>query len=244
MVTITSYDASGATNVTKTQAPKTGTLVWANIFDGTAATPFPSQSISGPPHRPSTSSSAATSSPPSSSTSTTSESTSSSAAPSPTATGFQAIGCYTEAKNGHALRGATTSSDKMSVEACQSFCSGYTYFGLEYSRECYCGNSFGLGSARTSDGSCSMPCSGNSAQTCGNGGRLSVWSKGGVDIVYPAAVASVDNYKHIGCYKEGTGGHALTGTTTAKDTMTVEACKAFCAPKYAIFGVEYGREVS
>ena len=50
---------------------------------------------------------------------------------------------------------------------------GYKYAGLQYSEECYCGNSgydrYGVG-----DG-CNQTCSGNSDQICGGAFRNSVY---------------------------------------------------------------------
>ncbi|KIM96518.1 hypothetical protein OIDMADRAFT_148350 [Oidiodendron maius Zn] len=51
------------------------------------------------------------------------------------------IGCYTEATNARALTGDSyVSSTNMTGESCLAFCAGFTYAGVEYSEECYCGN--------------------------------------------------------------------------------------------------------
>lgn len=70
-----------------------------------------------------------------------------------------------------------------------------------------------------------------------------MWSKGGVAPVYPTVVSNVGKYGYTGCYTEATTGRALSGTSFHSDTMTVEACGAFCAPTYTMFGVEYASEV-
>lgn len=57
----------------------------------------------------------------------------------------------------------------------------------------------------------------------------------------PAVKNTVGSYIFAGCYTEATTGRALSSTTYAADSMTVESCMTFCAP-YAMFGVEYGRE--
>lgn len=80
---------------------------------------------------------------------------------------FTDVSCYTEATSGRALSGKGTSSNKMSLEFCADFCAGYQYFGTEYGSECYCGNSFGTGAKRTSDGDCSMLCANDPAVLCG-----------------------------------------------------------------------------
>lgn len=44
-------------------------------------------------------------------------------------------GCYTEGSGTRALGAKQTASDDMTVAYCASFCSGYRYFGIEYSSE-------------------------------------------------------------------------------------------------------------
>lgn len=49
---------------------------------------------------------------------------------------FTWYGCQTEATGIRALSSLATASDAMTLETCETFCAGYTYFGTEYSREC------------------------------------------------------------------------------------------------------------
>jgi hypothetical protein len=65
----------------------------------------------------------------------------------------------------------------MTLDLCAASCSGYTYFGVEYGRECYCGNSFGAGSVAAAESDCSFTCPGNGQQLCGAGVRLSTYQK-------------------------------------------------------------------
>ncbi|KAH8200280.1 hypothetical protein TruAng_005553 [Truncatella angustata] len=85
-------------------------------------------------------------------------------------------GCRTEANSSRALVSKTTSSDDLTLETCAESCTGFKYFGTEYGRECYCGNSFSGGSTETVAEECSMTCSGNPKEFCGAGDRLSVYS--------------------------------------------------------------------
>ena len=88
-----------------------------------------------------------------------------------------------------------------------------------------------------------MACDGDATEICGAGGRLSVWSKGGIAPVYPAVVHNVDDYMYTGCYTDSQASRALTGDFMRSTAMTIEACKAFCAPTYTIFGTEFSEEV-
>jgi hypothetical protein len=54
--------------------------------------------------------------------------------------GFKTQGCYTEASHGRALVGASFFDDAMTLEKCSAVCAGFSYFGVEYGRECYCGD--------------------------------------------------------------------------------------------------------
>jgi hypothetical protein len=57
----------------------------------------------------------------------------------------------------------------------------------------------------------------------------------------PAIKYTIDNWVYQGCWTESTTGRALPSTTFANDSMTLEACAAFCRG-FSMFGVEYGRE--
>ena len=165
-------------------------------------------------------------------------------------------GCYTEGTNVRALGSKATASPDMTVQSCATYCSGYTYFGLEYANECYCGNSFGTGSVKTVEDQCTMNCAGNSSQICGAGGRLTVYGKdkstsssstsSGTATptpkpTGPVAVQTAGVFTHQGCYTEGNGVRALGATNTASNAMTVQKCATFCSG-YKYMGVEYASE--
>ncbi|KAI4121620.1 MAG: hypothetical protein LQ338_006265 [Usnochroma carphineum] len=180
-------------------------------------------------------------------------------------------GCYTEGRGGRALADKNTASDEMTVATCATFCSGSQYFGIEYASECYCGSTIGNGAAVTSQGDCSMTCSGDYTEYCGAGNRLTVYGLNGTAPASPSgtstsasgtstsassaststastsvtgaptAVPSAAGFAYQGCYTEGTSGRALGDSQTAYDGMTVEKCAAYCSG-YSYFGVEYMSE--
>ncbi|WP_254558566.1 WSC domain-containing protein, partial [Salmonella enterica] len=55
---------------------------------------------------------------------------------------FNFLQCSADAPNNRVLNGAYTHGDDITINKCADFCSGFTYFGLEYGRECFCGNQF------------------------------------------------------------------------------------------------------
>jgi hypothetical protein len=66
------------------------------------------------------------------------------------------VGCQNDSTTARTLSSLVITSPALTVELCTSFCAGYTYFGLEYADECYCGNTLAAGSALVTDGRCSM----------------------------------------------------------------------------------------
>ncbi|KAK4214780.1 WSC domain-containing protein [Rhypophila decipiens] len=87
------------------------------------------------------------------------------------------IGCVTEAQGGRTLGSAATASDAMTLEICDNFCAGYPLWGVEYGRECYCGNELRQGAEVVAKEDCDMLCAGNGLQLCGAGNRVMVYAR-------------------------------------------------------------------
>ncbi|KAF2732319.1 heme peroxidase [Polyplosphaeria fusca] len=156
----------------------------------------------------------------------------------PSSSPFAFQGCYYDAGAPRALSADATAADTMTVETCSTYCSRYQLFGLEYGRECYCGNSLDATSTIRGLSDCSMKCAGNAQQTCGAGNRISLYK----NTKYTAPVSpNIPGYSNLGCYTEGSAGRALTGGYTANDNMNVNTCATYCST-YNYFGVEYGKE--
>jgi hypothetical protein len=126
----------------------------------------------------------------------------------------------------------------MTVESCATFCNPYQFFGLEYGRECYCGNTLNTNSGSTSASDCNMPCKGDSTQTCGGGQRLSVYKTVGWS---PPVNEAINGYDYFGCYSELESGRTLSDDGTSSGGMTAQQCSAFCKGS-AFFGLENGNE--
>jgi hypothetical protein len=133
----------------------------------------------------------------------------------------------------------------MTVESCINFCStkGLQYAGIEYAQECYCGSTLAATSKQAPETECNMACKGNASETCGAGGRLSLYYS--PVPVGPQPNPGVNNFTSIGCYTEGTTGRALTfgvGTIPSAQ-MTVANCTAACrANNFILAGLEYAGE--
>ena len=65
----------------------------------------------------------------------------------------------------------------LTIEKCKKLCfedHGYVYAGVQTALECWCGNSRPtISPAPQSE--CSMPCSGDSSQTCGDSWRMNIF---------------------------------------------------------------------
>ena len=179
-----------------------------------------------------------------------------------TVSSWASYGCYTEATGMRALSSKTTSSDDMTLASCAQFCAGFTYFGVEYSRECYCGNQLNTGSAKAPASDCSMVCSGASCDLCGAGNRLSVYTlaggppetsstaPGSISIVASSSTASASaptglpqGWSGYGCWVDGVSGRILNHQNPDDPNLTLESCAKSCSAQgYTIAGAEYSRQ--
>ncbi|KAI0122886.1 hypothetical protein BJ170DRAFT_116294 [Xylariales sp. AK1849] len=212
---------------------------------GSSSTTSSSSSSSGP-SSPSTTSSTTPS--PTSSSATTSSTTSSSTGPAAslshrqTIGGYTLVGCQKEPTSGNrALNAASFAYDGMTLDSCLKNCTGYSYWGTEYGRECYCGDSLDSTSEQADLSECSMVCSGDSTEYCGAGNRVELYVTTAIPTETLASKPTVSPFARLGCYTEASGGRALTGASYADDAMTLEMCASECAG-FTYFAAEYGRE--
>jgi hypothetical protein len=170
----------------------------------------------------------------------------------PTVGGYVFANCWTEGTGERALSGPAFAYDEMTLESCMGNCTGFDYWGTEYGRECYCGNSLAGSSTEAPVEECNMVCGGDPTEFCGAGNRLELYSTTATRTATttatptptdaPAAKPTVGDYTRVGCQTESTVGRALSGKGVfADDTMTLELCADYCTG-FTFFGVEYGRE--
>jgi hypothetical protein len=83
------------------------------------------------------------------------------------------IGCYVD----NEIRDLPVmqESEEMTPELCADICRVYKYFGLQYSKQCFCGDTYGKYGAAPSETECSASCIGASDATCGGNWRNSVY---------------------------------------------------------------------
>ncbi|KAL8712650.1 MAG: hypothetical protein Q9220_003181 [cf. Caloplaca sp. 1 TL-2023] len=85
------------------------------------------------------------------------------------------LGCNLDVPSPRALSNLSWAGDGLTVERCAEYCAGLIYFGVEFGRECYCGDSINTYSANGGEEACDTPCNGNASQICGGVGALSVY---------------------------------------------------------------------
>ena len=72
---------------------------------------------------------------------------------------------------------AADDDEGLTIEKCKKLCfedHGYVYAGVQHANECWCGNDRPtISPAPQSE--CSMPCSGDSSQTCGDSWRMNIF---------------------------------------------------------------------
>ncbi|RDW69904.1 hypothetical protein BP5796_08301 [Coleophoma crateriformis] len=139
-----------------------------------------------------------------------------------TINGYTYQGCYLDNNPSRALTVTSyTSTSSMTLESCASFCASYKYFGVEYSQECYCGNSITSGDTNTTASDCSMTCTGNSLELCGAGNRLTLYARNGTAGVASSSTSTV------------TSSPAGVSTTSAISSTSV-SCPASDGTTYTV----------
>ncbi|KAG8843335.1 hypothetical protein FRB96_004093 [Tulasnella sp. 330] len=163
-----------------------------------------------------------------------------------TNTTLTTLGCYQD-QSSRTLNGASTISSTMTPAVCKTYCSTasgapYTYFGVENSSECYCGNTL-IPNSPLALTNCAAKCAGDATQTCGGTNwELNLYAMSSTTTVVPSAT-----YKQVGCFVDTSSRllpiAAPSTATTSSTTYTPAACEAYCSSQnYAYAGVESGGE--
>ncbi|KAK4168342.1 WSC domain-containing protein, partial [Cladorrhinum sp. PSN259] len=150
------------------------------------------------------------------------------------------LGCYYDGQGGkRAIDAGAFASDTMTVETCTQFCAdrGFRLAGVEYGRECFCGDVLSDGNGPAASEDCSFPCAGDPLQKCGAGNRLNLYSIETAPIKGPANLPGITS---LGCYVD-TAARVFPYQIIGTDDMTAAKCAANCAG-YPYFGTQYSRE--
>nr|XP_006138625.1 WSC domain-containing protein 1 [Pelodiscus sinensis] len=138
------------------------------------------------------------------------------------------VGCFSDDSREKTLKGAVFYDlRKMTVSHCQEACAerAYTYAGLEYGAECYCGNTLPVTIAKQEE--CNNECKGEKGSICGGVNRLSVYR---VEELRAGAKRR-RNVIYRGCFRAPENLTVTFPASLIQSNLTVEKCSEFCSKK-------------
>ncbi|KAF9466725.1 copper radical oxidase [Collybia nuda] len=155
--------------------------------------------------------------------------------------------CRASSVTNHILKMAAAnfvSGAAMTIAACINFCDAksFVYAGTEFS--VYCDNNLHGGVPATAT-DCNMPCSGNSLESCGAGGRLSLYWSGVEPPPPPTTAPTIGNWASLGCYSDmvdGAGRTLPVAMAVSGDLTQVKCTSACFSAGYPLSGAEFSKE--
>ncbi|OCK75198.1 hypothetical protein K432DRAFT_309072, partial [Lepidopterella palustris CBS 459.81] len=138
-------------------------------------------------------------------------------------------------------------NNSMTIEACLDSCAAedLSITSVEYSRECYCGNTIAGYNRPIDRSNCNMACSGNSLELCGGPGALSLYINNSYQFTEGSAsvVQTYNGYAVTECWESVYQFLPYFASNIPHDDLTVQVCIDNCASLgYTSAGVEYGQE--
>lgn len=96
-------------------------------------------------------------------------------------TAAKPLGCYRDEKkfrllSGYFINFKTSNTPEKCVQLCLQ--SGFPYAGVQYGSECFCGTDVPPDSAKLSDSTCNMKCSGSVQEVCGGYFAMNIYETG------------------------------------------------------------------
>ncbi|CAM9602454.1 unnamed protein product, partial [Sphacelaria rigidula] len=150
---------------------------------------------------------------------------------------FTELGCFKDSRS-RLLTNMISSSD-MTPTVCAAYCTGYAIFATQYGRECWCGAA-GTDVAIIGEGTCDIPCEGDSSLTCGGFYTFNAYAMPTTGPTPAPTPAPTIYPASLGCYTDKRDGRVLSNMLTS-DNMTPLVCGSYCRG-YAYFGTQYGSE--
>ncbi|KXJ84927.1 WSC domain-domain-containing protein [Microdochium bolleyi] len=155
--------------------------------------------------------------------------------------GFMYHGCYADPSH-LTLSGAVSRDAEMTLDKCAAQCKDYSFFGAEDGASCYCGTSLSTADSavKLDDDNCSIPCLGDTSQTCGSTRVLSIYYKApAADYSLPKNHATLGYWRYKSCWISGTGSGITNGQSPRVESqLTVETCADACeaegSPYFAV----------
>ncbi|KAF7361180.1 Copper radical oxidase [Mycena sanguinolenta] len=146
---------------------------------------------------------------------------------------WETIGCYKDAAAPNRTlpqQAALNLNGNMTIESCTIACQAgnYSYAGLEYASECWCGNT--RPSTPADNTSCNMACSGNKTETCGGNYALNVFqTQSGVATICKETTTDFD--VQLTAVKKADGSQSLLVIAkTEKNELILTDCSNCSTP--------------
>ncbi|KAK0660111.1 WSC domain-containing protein [Cercophora samala] len=108
---------------------------------------------------------------------------------------FSYRSCWTDDVANRSLAALEHRTDNMTVAKCADICQEYAYFGVEYGRECYCGDDLVGQAALEKD--CSVLCVGGGNNWCGGPFRLNLYAKEAVPATTSTTVSETSTTSEV-----------------------------------------------
>lgn len=172
----------------------------------------------------------------------------------PTATGlpegWEYRGCWIDNADGRIFTHEEADNADMTIESCVDLCIGlgYTVAGMEWSVQCFCDDFVRNGGKKTDESACNMACGGDSAELCGAGDILSVYSNDTLTVYQPPVAQTEDlpgKWKYVGCLSDDSTAavRTLPNQLILANNNSAATCLGQCALfGYNAGGMEYGDE--
>lgn len=152
---------------------------------------------------------------------------------------YKYSGCYVDTGS-RVLQGASQATNDMTVEKCAAFCgtAGSNAFGVEYTTQCYCGDTFVPSSSLATASDCDMACGGNSSELCGGPNRLNVYAINATMLTAGGSASSTTSSTTTSATSTAT-----TTSTSATSTSSSLSCPgsdktSFVSNGTALYAVE------
>ncbi|KAH9896068.1 hypothetical protein C8Q73DRAFT_463729 [Cubamyces lactineus] len=157
--------------------------------------------------------------------------------------------CWVDNAFGRIMSSQLPDNQNVTVQSCIASCEAqnFTLAGLEYSVQCFCGNTLIDGAVTADEDTCNMACGGDSAQACGGPNRVSVYTSTGnvtaLPVPTPQNASLPGQWEYKGCLQEPNGARVFPYQLIYTNNNTIEACLNQCAAfGYPAAGAEFGDE--
>ncbi|XP_064113215.1 xylosyltransferase oxt-like [Macrobrachium nipponense] len=92
----------------------------------------------------------------------------------------KSMGCFVDSREKRILRGHAAQLKRNTPNICADICyqRGYVYAGVQYGKECFCGNEELPMKMKVSDALCAMPCTGDANLFCGDYLHMNIYETG------------------------------------------------------------------